>query len=287
MALKLGRLPNDPHKPRLRLGSFLTATYPAAPDLVDYITGVPEWPVYGNDAIGDCTCAAAGHMIEAWTQYGQGSGIEVSKAAVIKAYSAVSGYDPNTGANDNGAVMQDVLDYWRKTGIGGHKILAFAQVDVSHASELAAALYLFGHVYLGFSFPSSAMDQFNQGQPWDVVKGSPIEGGHAVDWGLVAKGQNHRVITWGAVQEMTPAFFAKYVDEAWVVLDQEWINRTGVSPEGLDMKALNDAFTSMTGNPGPFPVSPVPPSPPEPPPFPSFFLWRWLSALWRWLSGGA
>lgn len=266
--MKLGRLaPYPPQtKPRLMLGQFLTGTYPTAPPVVDYISKVDNWPVYLNDRIGDCTCAAAGHMVEAWTRYGQGATVAVTDQDVLAAYEAVSGYDPASGANDNGAVMQDVLDYWRKTGVGGHRIAAFFQVDLTNAAELDAALYLFGHVYLGINCPQSALDQFNAGQPWDAVANDGgIAGGHAIDWGFVAAGQNHKVVTWGAVQEMTPAFLARYAEEAWAVADEEWIAKNQ-SPAGLDTAALNAAFQAMTGQPGPFPVTPTPvPVPPSPP----------------------
>lgn len=262
---KLGRLPNNPLKPRLKLSSFLsTQNYPTPPAKVDYLSSIDYWPMYGNDAIGDCTCAAAGHMIQAWTFYGQHDEVHLLDQDIIRAYSAVSGYNPVTGGNDNGAVMQDVLSYWRKTGIGGRKIEAFFEVDINNATELKAALNLFGHVYLGIIFPESAMNQFDTGQPWDSVKGSPIEGGHAIDWGYAENGQNHRVVTWGAVQEMTPQFFKDYVEEAWVVCDQDWI-KDNQSPPGLDTHALNVAFQNLTGDKGPFTEGPVvPPAPPAP-----------------------
>src|SRR4051812_13096396 len=101
-----GVLPNNPDKPRLKVSQFLTApTYPAS---LDYLSRVNNYPMYLNDRIGDCTCAGAGHIIQAESTYGQGSTQTVSDNDVLTAYEAVSGYDPSTGANDDGAVMQDV-----------------------------------------------------------------------------------------------------------------------------------------------------------------------------------
>lgn len=274
MAGKLGRLkPYTPEqKKRMYASAFLRpAELPATPTVVDYVSKVSDWPMYGNDQLGDCTCAAAGHMIEAWTDYGQGKTVKISDNDVLKAYEAVSGYREGHPETDQGAVMQDVLDYWRKTGIGGHKILAFAQLDLSNADEIKAALYLFGHVYLGINFPAIAMEQFDEGKPWDAVKrDGGIEGGHAIDMGYAETGKNHKVITWAKVQEMTPAFFEKYVEEAWVVVSQEWINAVGKNPAGLDTGALNAAFSEVTdGEPGPFPDAPQPDPNPQPQPTPS------------------
>lgn len=274
--VKFGR--NAPHSsdthPRLRVAQFLNAAkLPSTPSTVDYVSKVNGWPVYLNDQIGDCTCAAVGHIIEAATAYGQGTTVEISDKDVLKAYEAVGGYVPGDPSTDNGAVMQDVLSYWRKTGVGGHKILAFAEVDVTNLNEVYAALYLFGHVYIGVNFPQSAMDQFDAGKPWTVVaRDGGIIGGHAVDLGW-RDGAALEVITWGRVQGLDEAWWHKYVEEAWIAITPEWVNAAGSSPEGIDVAALNAAYTELTGQAGPFPVQPTPvptptPQPPAPTPGP-------------------
>lgn len=252
--------------PRLKLASFLTsAAYPPAPAQLDYLSQVVDWPMYGNDQWGDCVWAMIGHTIEAATTYGQGMTVKVSEEAVLKGYSDVTGFDPAAGPpgdnpTDQGTVIQDALNYWRKVGVGGHKILAFAQVDHTNLNEVKAALALFGHLQLGINFPDTAMDQFNEGRPWDVVPHSHIEGGHAINLGSY-----YKAVTWAQVQEMTPAFWDTYVEEAWIAITPEWV-RDNKNPEGLDTASVNQAFHDMTGQPGPFPVvqpddPPVPPAP--------------------------
>lgn len=260
---RLGRLPADPTTPRLRLSTFLTGTAPSYPENMDWLSKVSNWPMYLNDSLGDCTCAAVGHLIQAFTTYGQGATVAIKDSDVLTAYEAVSGYNPRTGQNDNGAVVQDVLSYWRKTGVGGHKILAFAEVDFKNPDELRQATHLFGNVYLGINFPDSAMEQFNNGQPWDVVPGARSEGGHAINAGYYDVSDNMwKVVTWGQVQSMTQAFWDKYVEEAWVVVSQEWL-KDNKNPEGIDMSVMGDEFTKITGEASPFPV--VVPQPPIPP----------------------
>ena len=266
---KGGRLPNDPTKPRLKLANVLEGAAPAYPENRDWLSRVTNFPMYLNDRIGDCTCAAVGHIIEVATTYGSGTTQTISDNDVLVAYEAVSGYDPRTGANDNGAVMQDVLNYWRKTGVGGHKIVAFAEVDVRNEDELRQALNLFGFLYIGINFPDSAMTQFDNGQPWDVVPGARNEGGHAIHGGYYDVSDNMwKVTTWGAVQGMTQAFWDEYVEEAWVVVTDEWINTNGTNPDGIDMASLGEAFTQITGEANPFP-SPTPAPTPEPVPTPA------------------
>lgn len=268
IAFKGGRLPNNASKPRLTLSRYLSTV--VSKDSVDWLSDVVQWPMYENDSIGDCTCAAAGHIIEAVSQYGQGGATVLPDDAVLKAYEDISGYDPSTGQNDNGAVMQDVLNYWRKTGIGGHKLIAFAEVDHKNLDEVYAATELFGNIYLGIDFPAFAMGQFNAGQPWDVSKNNTkIDGGHAINGGWYDKElKTWKVITWGTVQTMTQSFFDKYVKEAWVAVTPEWVSRNK-NPEGIDLITLGADYESLTGEPNPFPVpDPIPTPEPVPSPTP-------------------
>jgi hypothetical protein len=283
-----GRLAPDRSKPRLTLSNYLTG--PEALKSVDWASQVSDWPMYLNDKIGDCTCAAVGHVIEAVTQYGEGKTEEVPDDLVLKTYEAVSGYDPKTGANDRGAVMQDVLSYWRKTGVGSHRIVAFAEVDHQRPSELNAALDLFGHLYIGINFPASAMDQFNRNQPWDVVPGAQIEGGHAIHGGKYdADTKTWHVTTWGRLQPMTQAFWDQYVEESWVALTPEWYS-SGRSPEGFDKYALGEDFAKLTGEANPFPKPNPGPSPdPTPTEDPDAAFIQaskdYLQTLQKWLEG--
>jgi hypothetical protein len=273
--------------PRLRLLPFLTrpGALPPPPVSLDYTSAITEWPMYGNDKWGCCVWSMIGHMVEAITFYGSGKVIEVPTADLLEAYADVTEFDPNAGPpgdnpTDNGTVIQDALNYWRKMGIDGHQILAFFELNPNNTIEVETALALFGHLCVGISFPASAMVQFNAGKPWDVVHGGDggIEGGHAINCGGylspgatfgVALGKaangNWLVVTWGRVQEMTPAFWSHYVEEVWTVASQEWLRPDGTVPDGLDTAAANAAFTALTREPGPFGPAPVPPAPPVPP----------------------
>jgi hypothetical protein len=268
--VKLGRL--TPYaaadKPRLVLDSYLDGIS-AAPAIVDFASEVLSWPMYGNDTIGDCTCATVGHQIQAWTRY-TGAEVTVPQEDIIQLYSAVSGYDPATGANDNGANVQDVLTLWRQSGVpvAGHKILAFAQLQ--DLTKIQQALWVFGSVYLGINFPSSAMDQFKSDEPWTVVQDSPIEGGHAVPLQYAGDGTvPYQVVTWAKLQGMDQGFLDTYVEEAWVVITDDWLDKNGHTPEGLDLQQLGADLSQLTGDPNPFPAPPAPqPAPPAPAPAP-------------------
>lgn len=270
---RLGRLPYDPNRPALRLGGRLQGPVPPNPVVADWLSKVTSWPMYGNDQWGDCVWAMIGHMIEAWTQYASGTAVEVTTDQLLAAYSAVTGFDPNAGpsgnnSTDNGTNIADALDYWRTTGVAGHKILAYAKVDHSNPGEVEAAINLFGSIAVGVNLPTSAMDQFNAGQEWTVVQGSPIDGGHAIHAGAYdTAAKDARVTTWGAVQSLDDPWWTAYVEEAWVAVTPEWVAATGLSPSGLDLQGLGDDFSALTGDPNPF--QPTPPGPgPAPVPVP-------------------
>lgn len=228
------------HDPRtLMLARYLTPALPPAPAACDWGAKVPRWPMYLNDSLGDCTCAAAAHMIQAWTKDAQPREVTISDAAVLKAYQAVGGYKPGQPETDNGAVELDVLKYWRQHGIGGHRIAAFASINPQSTEIVRDAIFLFGGIYAGVELPKSA-----QGQTvWDVPAGGPVGdgapgrwGGHAVN--IVAyDARGLDCITWGGRLRMTWGFFAAYFSEAYAVLSADFLHG-GKAPSGFDAQQL-------------------------------------------------
>lgn len=267
----LGRLPNDPRKPRLKLKPK-SDTLLSPPTISDWYSQIKSWGMACNDKVGCCTISDAAHQSMQTEWYGQGKVVSVSDADVMKAYSAVSGYKPGDSSTDNGAVIQDVLNYWRTTGIGGYKIEAFAQLDASNIDLVRLCVSIFGAVDIGFDFPSSAMTQFDSGATWTPVTHARIEGGHCVP--IVGyDATTLTCVTWGRAQKMDLAFWRQYVqpgNDVWVAIDTDWLRNVGTSPAGLDVATLNADYLSITGSAGPGPFAGVIPPPiPAPPPTPT------------------
>ena len=233
--MKLGKLAPKRSLKTLALGNYLTPSklpVPPVKQAWEYAVNTP-WQMMKNDVYGDCTCAAAGHMIMNWSA-NSSTVVTPSDDDILKAYSAVSGFDPNSGANDNGAVELDVLNYWKSTGIAGHKILGFATVDVQNIDQVKAAIYLFGGVYTGFQVPDYAMNKPN----WTVQNTDDmIVGGHAVPLFGYGRG-GATCVTWGRLQPLSWEFWQQYFDEAYAIVTQDWIKSTGVSPVGIDINGL-------------------------------------------------
>ena len=253
---KHGRIPRDHSRWAPTLEDYLR-THPktamsgletvADSEDVDRATKVTQWPMYVNDSVGDCTVAEAGHAYTALSVYAGKPQVLFSDQEIISTYSAISGYDPATGANDNGCQMQDVLAYNRATGMTDvdgtvHKVLMYAALgNPTDITMLSRVLKTFGYVYIGINCPASAQDQFGNG-PWTYVPGSPIEGGHCI--GLHRRqpyGSRVGVFdmaSWGALQPTTISFIANYIQEAWAVVTQDWIEANGSSCDGMALAQL-------------------------------------------------
>src|SRR5919202_4784079 len=144
---RLGKFPARHDVRTLRLRRYVDReALPVPPPVLDLSRPVLEWPMYANDRLGDCTTAAAAHMIEAWTAAATGTAEEVSERAVVEAFERVKVIDPFSG--EEGAVELDVLKLWRTSGIGGHRIGAFASVSVHDRDLVRTGAYLFGGLYI-------------------------------------------------------------------------------------------------------------------------------------------
>jgi hypothetical protein len=189
----------------------------------------------GNDQYGDCVFAGGDHetmLIDNLASGGK-TGYEAVKFKAINAledYGVVTGFNPKTGAGDNGTDPRDSFKYRQKTGLVDasgkrHKIAAYVAIPVSSIKKVLEGVFIFDAVGIGFEFPGSAMEQFNNGEKWDVVEGAQIEGGHYVP--IVGKpdtGPDLAIITWGKRQVMSEEFFSKYTVEAWGFITEESLN---------------------------------------------------------------
>lgn len=244
-----GRKRPQPARPHLKYGALRPAKKrPTPPASADWLTPVQAdaWGMLGNDRIGDCTAAGVAHKRIGDAFVNQGVTLTITEDDAIRFYEHF-GYDPRDPDTDQGARCQDVLEWWQKHGFNGERILAFAKVDLSDEAEVKDAIAVFGSVYCGFMVPDSAMQQFNGGQPWDLVRGARDEGGHCVIIGGYDK-DGLTSVTWGALQRMSWAFFRAQFDEMWVIITPDMIDpTTGLDHLGMSLTQLETQFTGLTG----------------------------------------
>lgn len=240
------------HDPRtLLLASYTTPTLPVPPPTFDLTSKVTSWGMMENDQIGDCTCAAAGHLLMEWTANAGKKMFTPTDKQIVAAYSGITGYNPTTGANDNGAVEIDVLNYWRQSGIAGHKIGAYMALEPSNHNHITESVYLFEGCYIGVQLPISAQDQVKNHQPWSVPPGGATGDGAKGSWGghavpVVAYDlRGVTVVTWGALQKMTWSFWEAYCDESYAILSKDYLTGKKKSPQGFSMEELEGDLADL------------------------------------------
>jgi hypothetical protein len=300
---RLGRK-KPSNKPSLRLSGYLTGTVPAHPAAADHFAKVSDWGLYDNDQYGDCGPTSVANSRKLITRYLAAQESSPSQDDVFDLYkrSGNPDFDPATDADDNGVDMQTMLSAVVKGGIGGVKALGFAKVDVTNLEEMRAAIAIFGFLLLGVDLQTAQQTQTDN-KLWDY-KSTAEWGGHAILNGRYVTESGHdrsAVITWAEVVDMTDAFIAHQLDEAWVVIWPEHLT-SETFLAGVDLTAFAADYKALTGRDFPAAVPPTPaptpaptPSPtpdptptptPEPPPFP---LWSTIRRLWttfrQWLHG--
>ena len=225
---------------------------------VDRASKVTDWPMYCNgpdpanatccpgspDGCGDCFWAAAAHEITAWTAYSGKSPVVVPPASVIAGY-ASTGYDPQSGENDEGTDPVQGLEFLRSTGLQDaegnyHKVAGYAAFG-NPANELllGQVLDVFGSVLVAVNIDQAQEDQFSAGQPWTYEAGSPSLGGHMICLQRRATGTDIlKYVTWGELQPANKAFQAHQAVDAYAVVTEDWIAANGTTVEGMDLEQL-------------------------------------------------
>jgi hypothetical protein len=240
----LGKSPPRHDRRTLLLTNFIdrSALQPS-PASRDWGGAIKNWGMLANDQIGDCAIAGPAHLSMCLAA-NSGKPFIPTVEQVIADYSRVSGYNPQTGANDNGCVLLDVMNYWRTNGIAGHKITAYAAVHPLDHQLIDFAISYLGGCLIGVMLPAAAQ---RMNALWSVPR-HPIGyqwapgswGGHAVPY----VGQNetnglYRPVSWGQEISASHDFHDRYCDECYVVLDlADWLGNNATTPSGLNLAAL-------------------------------------------------
>jgi hypothetical protein len=245
---KLGKLPVKHDDRTLLFARYTDKALPTPPASADSTKGVKAWGMMLNDSLGDCTCAACGHAVQVWS-LDASKEVTVPDSAILKEYEGACGYDPKDPSTDQGGVELDVLNYFRKTGIGGHKITAYAALTPKNQTQAKEGISLFGLIYVGANLPLAAQTQ----KVWDVPASGKLTGkykpgswgGHAfVIVGYDASGLT--IITWGELVKVTWAWYAAYVEEAYAIVSPDFIAANGEAPCGFNLAQLQADLAAVT-----------------------------------------
>jgi hypothetical protein len=251
--MKLGKQEYKEDSRTVKMAKFIDMTL-KAPLKFDFDKGRKPFParVWGNDAYGDCVFAAQMNELLRVERIETRKTLPAQDQDVIHMYQTLTGCRAPSDENDNGYVMLDAFDNWRKNGwtLAGaeskhYTIDAYGELQVSDPHQLRLGCFLLHGVQFGFRLPRTAQQQTGQGY-WDVVEnagsaGNPGSwGGHAV-YGKKYDKDNFYVYTWGREIRVTNAFVEKYGDEAWCVVDSfdRWRKHPAVDTQKL-LKYLED-----------------------------------------------
>jgi len=246
--VRLGRRPPRFDKRTLRLERYLATAARRPPARVDWTPKVSLLGPMLNTSLGCCTVSAKGHLIQTWTA-NHDRQIIVSDSAILAGYTEACGYVPGDPTTDQGGTMLDVLNWFRKTGLAGHKPFAYVAVNHQNRENVKFAINLFGGCDVGIMLPVSAQGQ----EVWAVPEGGAVGDGAPGSWGghdvpIVGYGlMGPTCITWGKLVTMTWGFFKTYVEEAYAILAPEWADVDEPAPNGFELEQLKADLVTITG----------------------------------------
>jgi hypothetical protein len=252
--LKLGRSRPLARCPRLSLGNYFFKRLPTAPREVDYsikpaaILG----DILGNDSQGDCTIAAAFHIIGGWLANATESPTQKGDFG-LNAANALAVYHQLTGGPDTGLNEQDVLNCWQQTGFVGHKSVGWAAVDATDIEECKSAIWLFENLYFGVEMPAAWINPFPSasGFLWQVAGPAVPANGHAF-CSMAYSDVGPKIETWGMDGWLAWNAVSEYCStplqgELYTVLSEESIIKaTAKAPSGVDWDYLLADFQAFT-----------------------------------------
>jgi len=259
--VKLGLRPPRPGAVRLRLATYLDfSKLPEPPRTFGHYPLIPPdaWGVLANDVYGCCAICGPEHQTLLFCAEGKRP-CAFDDAVTLTNYGAITGFTPldadgnpypaDDNPTDQGTDVGQMADYWMQTGLldaNGvrHKVAAVVDMNPGDLRELWVATYLFQSVGLGFALPDSAMQQTQDGQPWDVVDGASIVGGHYVPCFGRQNGMGIGV-TWGVLQPFTTRFYTTYNNQGICALSEEMMI-AAKDIDGVDDQLLRADLDALT-----------------------------------------
>jgi len=260
---KRGKSPFVEDKRDLMLANYIgdagqimdSAAIPAAFDCYQWTRiadGAPlayDTDVLYNNKAGCCVLSGIAHQARfVGALVGDQTLLSISADDVEKQYTALTGYDPTTGANDTGLVVRDTLNLCKNGGLFGGKLksLAFAFVDWSDPVQLTLGIWLGGGLIMGNALPKYGLnvqdehDRLVWTKPksgWPDGQGPGTDGGHCT-FKHAHGGDLDQDNTWGIPVITDTGWRLDCVDEAWINLLPQWGTVSGRAPNGFALQDL-------------------------------------------------
>lgn len=259
MPYKLGAWPPKYKADLLHLEEYIpeTSLLPTLPQEENHHQHISKWTPMGNLDHGDCVAAAGGHTIQILSATAANEVLPPDQT-IIDIYYGL------TGGADSGLYLVEFLDWWCKHAIPGIRkdtgrmwttapIAGYASINPLNFKMMKYGILLGGAIFYAFMLPKSAKTQLANKQPWDVPPGGPVGDGRPNSWGGHGITSGHfvgdfiKTVTWGLVVDTTPAFFAAYCPECYVVFTVDWFDKLHRTPNlGLNWSQLHRDMTLVS-----------------------------------------
>lgn len=230
----------------LNLADYVATTAPQVPSAVHRDNPGHVFPMYLNDKLGDCGPAMVVHGNEC---FHLDAGTPVPKWAdrdVEKFYEQVGGYVPGKPETDQGVANDALVEKWKggKLVCGAdeskHTIVASAYVNPKVPALNERAIWEFVALFRAVALPVTAQGQKEWAVTDPSLSGDAAPGswgGHDIPY-VSYDGKRYRNITWGTELLVEYAFDHAYAEEGFVVITEEMLSNTGISPAGINWTAL-------------------------------------------------
>ena len=232
------------HDPRtVKLADYVTPALQPVPDASDWTAKLPQpYPVNLNDRIGCCAIAMVANARRCWTANDAKAVASITDGQVLSDYSKISGYRPGIPSTDVGCVMLDVLKAWRRDGLCGGKIGAFASVNPIDPQMAKIGVHIFGGLLMGVQLPAAVQGKDEWKAPDDPRYlvgewGKGSWGGHAI----VAEkydADGLYVRSWDKIIFCSWNFYHWYSDETYVAVAADWLGADFTAPNGIGLSDM-------------------------------------------------
>lgn len=234
------------HRPVMDLSDYLVASADAVPRAVHRSHRDFPWGALLNDQIGDCGPAMCIHGIEAFHLNAGTPVPPFGNADAELFYEQVGGYRPGDPNTDNGVDNTVMFPYWESNGIKctrdgtTHKIVGTIYVNPQDRNISMRAIWEFDVLFRALAMPLSAQTQTH----WRVTDPNLQGDAEPASWGyhdipyFSYDDRRLRNVSWGEQLLVDWEFDQSYAVQGLVVVTEEMMNLSGVSPAGFDWTKL-------------------------------------------------
>lgn len=199
------------------------------PALINWSRYVPAWSLGGNDKYGDCTFVSLCNVIDLATAVA-GKPEIVTEAEAELFYAREAQFSPVDPSSDKGAVLADVIEFWRDNGWPADPELTLRGAWSVRKDQILAALHLLPGLPAWCMLPSLDDDpDFSDGALTRREVGIDAHAALIVDAGA----DTLTLVTWAELRIVSRAWWREYGREVFGVLPSNWRH-----PEGLDVARI-------------------------------------------------